>query len=268
MRAKQDAAFEQPQGQSVSDFLLVHGAGQGAKSWGKVWGHMTAPEQHPPPLFRARQSVRVRAVDLPGHGADAAADAGMIDLAEAVKSVVRVAEQENFTDYTLVGHELGGTVALQALSELPRAPRRIVLVCGIVPAPGQPAVSVYPTPVRLIVRTCKTMGALIGRDIPAPAERRSIVTAVADLEPMDRVQTIGHFGPLPLRMLTEPVNLSLDSLPCPVTYVVLTDDRLISASRQQTMAGRIPGATVVQLDSGHQVTVQRPRELAETLLAA
>ena len=85
---------------------------------------------------------------------------------------------------------------------------------------------------------------------------------------MDRVQTVGHFGPLPLRMLTEPVTLSLDPLPCPVTYVVLTDDRLISAGRQQAMADRIPGATVVQLESGHQVTVQRPRELAETLLAA
>lgn len=228
---------------------------------------MTAPEQHPPPLYRARQAVRVRAVDLPGHGADAAADAGMIDLAEAVKSVVRVAEQENFVDYTLVGHELGGTVALQALSALPRAPRRLVLVCGIVPAAGQPAVSMYPTPVRLIVRACKTVGSLIGKDIPAPAEVINRYRC-GGLDPMDRVQTIGHFGPLPLRMLTEAVTLNLDSLPCPVTYVVLTGDRLISASRQQTMASRIPEATVVQLKSGHQVTVQRPRELAETLLAA
>lgn len=251
----------------MSDFLLVHGAGQGAKSWGKVWGHMTAPEQHPPPLFRARQAVRVRAVDLPGHGADAAQDAGMIDLAEAVKSVVRVAEQENFADYTLVGHELGGTVALQALSQLPRAPRRVVLVCGIVPAAGQPAGSMYPTPVRLLVRLCKTLGTLIGKDIPAPAEVINRYRC-GGLDPMDRVQAVGHFGPLPLKMLTEPVTLSLDSLPCPVTYVVLADDRLISAERQEAMAARIPDATVVQLDSGHQVTVQRPRELAETLLAA
>lgn len=85
---------------------------------------------------------------------------------------------------------------------------------------------------------------------------------------MDRIQTIGHFSPLPLGMLTEPVTLSLDALSCPVTYVVLTNDRLIGAGRQQAMADRIPGATVLQLDSGHQVTVQRPRELAETLLAA
>lgn len=228
---------------------------------------MTAPEQHPPPLYRARQAVRVRAVDLPGHGADVAQDAGMIDLAEAVKSVVRVAEQENFTDYTLVGQELGGTVALQALNELPRPPRRLVLVCGIVPASGQPAVSVYPTPVRLLVRLCKTLGTVIGKDIPAPMGAINRYRC-GGLDPMDRVQTIGHFGPLPLKMLTEPVTPVLDSLSCPVTYVVLTDDRLISASRQQAMAARIPGATVVQLDSGHQVTVQRPRELAETLLAA
>ena len=191
----------------------------------------------------------------------------MIDLAEAVKSVVRVAEQENFTDYTLVGHELGGTVALQALSELPRAPRRLVLVCGIVPAAGQPAASMYPTPVRLIVRGCKMLGTLIGRDIPAPAETINRYRC-GGLDPMDRVQTVGHFGPLPLKMLTEPVTLSLGALPCPVTYVVLTDDRLISASRQENMAARIPDAAVVHLASGHQVTVQRPRELAETLLAA
>ena len=251
----------------MSDFLLVHGAGQGAKSWGKVWGHMTAPEQHPPPLYRARQAVRVRAVDLPGHGADAAQDAGMIDLAEAAKSVVRVAEQENFTDYTLVGQELGGTVALQALNDLPRAPRRLVLVCGIVPSAGQPAVAAYPTPVRLLVRLCRTLGTVIGRDIPAPAEAINRYRC-GGLDPMDRVQTIGHFGPLPLKMLTEPVNLNVDSLPCPVTYIVLTDDRLVSASQQQAMASRIPGANVVHLSSGHQVTVQRPRELAEALLAA
>ncbi len=228
---------------------------------------MTAPEQHPPPLYRARQSVRVRAVDLPGHGADAAPDAGMIDLAEAVKSVTRVADQENFSDYTLVGHELGGTVVLQALGELPRAPRRVVLVCGIVPASGQPAVSTYPTPVRQLVKLCKTLGALTGRDIPAPPEVINRYRC-GGLEPMDRIQTIGHFGPLPLRMLTEPVTLSLDALPCPVTYVVLSNDRFISASRQHAMASRIPGATVVQLDAGHQVTVEKPQELAETLLAA
>ena len=34
----------------MTDYLLVHGAGQGAWSWGSVWGYLTAPEDHPPTL--------------------------------------------------------------------------------------------------------------------------------------------------------------------------------------------------------------------------
>lgn len=251
----------------MSDYLLVHGAGQGAWSWGKVWGHMTAPEQHPPPLYRARQAVRVRAVDLPGHGADAARDVAIVDLDEGARTIARVVEQEGFADYILVGHELGGTVALLAASGLTPPPRRIVLVCGIVPGNGRSTVSAYPMPVRALVRGCKALGALSGKDIPVPfgAVNRYWCRG---LDAMQQVQTVGHFGPLPLRMLTQPVSLNLGELPCPVTYVVLGDDRLIEPARQRAMAARIPNATVVELHAGHQVAVQRPRELAETLMAA
>ena len=251
----------------MSDFLLLHGAGQGAKSWGKVWGHMTAPAQHPPPLYRARQSVRVRAVDLPGHGAEAAQDAAMVDVAESVQTVARVVDRENFTDYTIVGHELGGTVALQAVSEVSRPPRRIILVSGIVPGNGQTPASAYPLPARTLIRLCKIASALSGKDIPVPIEAISRYWC-RGLDPMQHAQTIGHFGPLPLRMLTQPVSLELNALPCPVTYVVLSDDRLIPPARQRAMAARIPGAAIVELNAVHQVGVQNPQALAETLLAA
>ena len=32
----------------MTDYLLVHGPGQGSWVWGKVWGRMTAPVEHPP----------------------------------------------------------------------------------------------------------------------------------------------------------------------------------------------------------------------------
>ena len=251
----------------MSDFLLVHGAGQGARSWGKVWGYMTAPAQHPPPLYRARQAVRVRAIDLPGHGADAAQDVAMVDIAESTQIIDRVVEGENFSDYTLVGHELGGTVALQAATRVSTAPRRIVLVCGIVPGDGRSPASAYPLPARLLIQMCRTMSTLTGKDLPVPLGAISRYWCQG-LDPMEHAQTIGHFGPLPLRMLTQSVSLDLASLPCPVTYIVLSDDRLISPSRQRAMAARIPNATIVELNSGHQVGVQNPQELAETLLAA
>ena len=251
----------------MSDFLLIHGAGQGAKSWGKVWGHMTAPAQHPPPLYRARQSVRIRALDLPGHGADAAQDVAMVDIAESAQMVANVVDRENFSDYSVVGHELGGTVALAAASQLSPAPRRIVLVCGIVPGNGKSPASAYPLPARALIRLCKTISAVSGKDIPVPLSAVSRYWC-GGLDPMEHAQTIGHYGPFPLRMLTQSVSLDLNELPCPVTYVVLNNDRLISAGRQRSMAARIPGVAIVELDAGHQVGVQQPRELAEALLAA
>jgi pimeloyl-ACP methyl ester carboxylesterase len=228
---------------------------------------MTAPAQHPPPLYRTRQAVRVRAVDLPGHGADVAKDVAMVDIAESVETVSGVVERENFRDFTLVGHELGGTVALQAATQLSVAPRRIVLVCGIVPGNGRSPASAYPTPARTLISMCKMLSTLSGRDIPVPVGAVSRYWC-RGLDSMQQAQTIGHFGPLPLRMLTQAVSLNLNELPCPVTYVVLGGDRLISPSRQRAMAALIPNATVVEIDAGHLVTVQKPEQLAETLLAA
>ena len=128
----------------MTDYLLVHGAGQGAWSWGKVWGHMTAPVEHPPRLYRPRQAVRVRAVDLPGQGSDAHADAGLVDISEAVQTITKVVEREGFSDYIVAGHGLGGTIALQAATELPAAPKRVVLLAGIVPANRRAPASAYP----------------------------------------------------------------------------------------------------------------------------
>ena len=251
----------------MSDYLLVHGAGQGAWIWGKVWGHMTAPEEHPPRLYRPRPAERVRAIDLPGHGADRAADVALADLSDAVQTIAAVVERENFTDYILAGHELGGTVALYAAGELPTPPRRIILVAGIVPGGRAAPASAYPLITRAAIRASRTLGALVGKDIGVPS---GIIGKYwcRGLDAMQRTETVGHFGPLPIGMLTRPAPLNLDSLPCPVTYVVLGRDRLIAPAVQRRMAARIPGASVVELDAAHQAGVQKPRELAETLLAA
>ena len=251
----------------MSDYLLLHGTAQGAWSWGKVWGHMTAPEEHPPRLYLPRQAVRVRAMDLPGHGADRAQDVALVDMSESARAVAHVVERENFADYVLVGHELGGTVALQAVYDLPVKPKRIVLVSGIVPGDGESPLSAYPWPTRVIIRICARLSGISGRDVGVPLSAINRYW-FGGLDTMRQVETVGHTGPLPLRMLTQPVSLNLDNLPCPVTYVALTNNRLISAARQRTMAARIPGATVVELDAGHQVAIENPLELAEMLLAA
>ena len=250
----------------MPDFLLVHGAAQGAWSWGKVWGHMTAPEDHPPRLYGPRQATRVRALDLPGHGADAGFDVAVVDFAESVRTITNIVEREKFTDYVLVGHELGGTLALQAAAESSAPPKHIILLAGVVPRYGGSIVSAYPLPARAMIRMCKTLGAVLGRDFTLPLSAMKRYWC-RDLDPMLQNQAIGHLGRMPLRMLTQPISLDLNQIQCPVTYVVLTDNRLISPARQRAMAGRLPDATIVELDAGHQAVVQKPRELAEMLLA-
>ena len=54
----------------MTDYLLVHAAGQGAWSWGRVWGEMTSPVEHPPRLYAYRAVGKVFPLDLPGHGLD------------------------------------------------------------------------------------------------------------------------------------------------------------------------------------------------------
>ena len=54
--------------------------------------------------------------------------------------------------------------------------------------------------------------------------------------------------------------------PCPATYVVLTQDKLMPPDVQERMAQRIPGIEVVSVDSCHQVMLYKPKDLADILL--
>ncbi len=87
------------------------------------------------------------------------------------------------------------------------------------------------------------------------------------MDQMEVVHSLGFFGPLPVRVLTTKLPLDEGPPPCPVTYVVLTQDRLLPPETQERMARRIPGAEIVSMDSCHQVTLYKPKELADILLA-
>ena len=54
--------------------------------------------------------------------------------------------------------------------------------------------------------------------------------------------------------------------PCPLTYIMLTEDKVFPLDAQARVAGRFEGTEMVQINSCHQVMAQRPLELAETLL--
>ena len=121
----------------MNDYLLVHGAGQGAWSWGSVWGYLTAPEEHPPTLYKRRRANRVHPIDLPGHGADADGDTAAVRLEECVQAITRTVERERLQDLVLVGHGFAGSLGVQRANALPVRPERGGVVSVSASASGE-----------------------------------------------------------------------------------------------------------------------------------
>jgi len=132
----------------LTDYLLVHGAGQGAWSWGKVWGYLTAPVEHPPRLASRPKVNKVFPMDLPSHGADAGGDTAGVLPEECVQAIVRAVERQDMHDLVLVGHGFSAPLVLKASAQLRVPPRRVVLVAGIVPGGGSNMISVLSPNIR------------------------------------------------------------------------------------------------------------------------
>lgn len=249
----------------MTDYLLVHGAGQGAWSWGPVWGRMTAPEEHPPTLHKRRRANRVHPLDLPGHGADSGGDTSAVRLEECVQAITRAAEREQLKDLVLVGHGFSASLVVQAASEMEIPPKRVVLVAGIVPAPQRPLLSACPAKTRIAFRVMSALSSLFGQELklPSPAINGFLCNG---MDSMEVVRLLGFFGPLPTRVLKSRLPMETTELPCPVTYVVLTQDKMFPPDAQSRVVARFEGAETVEIESCHQVMVQHPEELAEVLL--
>lgn len=249
----------------MTDFLLVHGVGQGAWSWGPVWGHLTAPEDHPPTLHKRRRANRVHPLDLPGHGADAGGDTSAVRLEECVQAITRAVEREQLKDVVLVGHGFAGSLVVQAASEMEVPPKRVVLVAGIVPAPQRPLLSACSAKTRTAFKVFSMLSSLSRQELklPGPAINGYLCNGMPT---MDVVQLVGYFGPLPTKVLKSRLPMETSELPCPVTYVMLTQDKIFPPDAQSRVAARFDGAETIEIESCHQVMAQHPKELAEVLL--
>ena len=245
---------------------MVHGAGQGAWSWGGVWGYLTAPVEHPPCLYKTRRANRVYPLDLPGHGADTEGDTGDVRFEECVQAIPRVVERQGLKDVVVVAHGFAASIVLQASTQLPEPPKRIILLAGMVPQQQRSMVSVLPSRARIGFKALSAVSGLVGKGFKLP--RGVIYNQLCNgMDPMEVVHSLGHFGPIPTKVMTTKVSLEPPEPACPVTYVVLSQDKVLPPDLQYGMAQRVPGVEVVNLDACHQVMLSNPKELADLLLS-
>ena len=248
----------------MTDYLLVHGPGQGSWAWGKVWGLMTAPEEHPPRLHKPRRANRVHSIDLPGHGPDVAGDTSAVRLEECVDAILHAVEREQLRDVVIVGHGISAGIVLQAAEAMPSSPKRLVIVGGMVPDGSRPLASGLSAKVGSWFKMRSLFTSLSGKDLrfPHPFIGRYLCNTMDALE---TVQILGFFGPLPTRLLK--TGLTLEGGPsAPLSCIVLNEDRLVPPQAQRRTAERLNCDDVVEIDTCHMGIWQRPREVADVLL--
>ena len=250
----------------MADFLLVHDAGHGAWNWGRVWGYLTAPVEHPPKLFARGAVGKVVAFDLPGHGTNLNGPAATKSLDDFVVGVVAEARSQGLRDLVLVGHGASAPVVLQAAANLEQPPRRIVLFAGIIPDDGKSSLEMLPRRVRLPFKMMARLNSVARKEFRLP---KAVITSAYcnDMDPFDVIQIVGRFSPLPLRMIQTRVRRSEFTSVCPVTYVPLWRDRLIPSDSQRRMAERLPGVEIARdLDACHEAMIECPAQVADILL--
>ncbi|WP_428391640.1 acetoin dehydrogenase dihydrolipoyllysine-residue acetyltransferase subunit [Lichenicoccus sp.] len=226
--------------------VFLHGFGADLTGWRAVWTGL-----------RARR--RILAIDLPGHGRSSAdAPASLDGLAQAVR---RVLEEEAVTTPHLIGHSLGGAVALSLADSVRCASVCLIAPAGLGPeidgdflrgfAGAERAQSLAPWLRRLfndaaLVTPELVQAALRVREDPAArAYQRALITALFP----DDTQAIDLCG-------------ALARLRVPAKLIWGTHDAIIPVRQ----ANRLPGAIALhRLECGHMPHLEQPRLVASLI---
>ncbi|MEU8438364.1 alpha/beta hydrolase [Streptomyces sp. NPDC029216] len=224
----------------MSTFVLIHGAGDVGWYW-----HLVEAE------LRVR-GHDVMAPDLPGGDDSSTLD----DYADAVVRAVG-----DRRDLVVVGQSFGAFTAPLVAARRPVA--SLILVAGMVPAPGEPADrwwadTGYTGAVR---RQARRDGGLTGSDDPYVAFYHDVPRELAE-EALRR----GRDHPSPTASAQPwPLGAWPD---VPTRYVLCTEDRFLPPDFQRRLALERLGVVPEEIAAGHCAALSRPVELAGIMAGA
>ena len=139
--------------------VLIHGSGMNARSWVRQLNALAG-------------RLRLAALDLPGHGeSDPAPRTSVEDYAGAVCDFIAALKSG---PALVVGHSLGGAVAIALAARRPELVRGLVLIATCVKLPlvdsvGERLVAYLPAPLRRLVFFTMVQKVLFGPESPADA---------------------------------------------------------------------------------------------------
>lgn len=225
--------------------VFVHGSGDSAQVWA--------------PLIHLLPQYRSIALDLPGHGAlIAEPGSATMSVSEYAAFVQAELTRNRLTNPTLIGHSLGGAIALQLALEAPSAVGRIVLVGSgarlrVAPAFLQDASRAGPQGVPTITRMSFAEDHVVQADA-YQAGRVPTAPGVLyrDLAACNRFDVMAE-----VERITQPTLL-----------VVGAGDRMTPLKYAEYLHARLPNSALVVIpDAGHYAQIEQPQAVADALRA-
>ncbi len=224
---------------------------------------------------------RVLAPDRPGWGSDARGAMGIAANAEVLEELLQAVGVES--PVTVVGHSLGGGVALELALKHPERVGALVLVGSVgvagslsgfdrllaVPLLGSGILRAGVAALRrvLIATTHFSQrhpGARVARVVSVlPTVQAAIGT---DGRPMvGRSRQSFLVEQRALLAETPELERSLCRIAVPTAVVTGASDHVVPASAARSLAGRVPGAELVVIAGGHLLPFDQPEKIAEVV---
>lgn len=238
--------------------LLLHGGAANTHWWDWV-----APE--------LAGTFRVLALDFPGHGQSAWARPARYRMADFVAAAAGVADVLGFRRLHVVGHSMGGKVAMLMAAAHPRRVEQLVVV------DATPAISaqgladmrrIGARPPRLFPtrQTAARAFRLIPPETIAPRARLQALALRSTRHRGHGSWSIGPDREFFSRILPQVAWPVLAQIRCPTLILRAEQSSILSHRTAEAMRGRIPHATVREIPGTyHHLLLERPAEIAEAI---
>ena len=234
-------------------FVLVHGAWQGGWAWGRLTPHLVA------------DGHRVATPTLTGAGDRAHLLTPDVSLATHIEDVRAVLVDGDLRDVILVGHSYAGMVISGVADRCGDRISALAYLDAFFPVDGESAFDAFPATTKdLLIALAEEAGD--GWRLPTgdflldiwglhdPADRAWVLAQLTDFS-LHCFQTPAS--------LTEPAGTGPDRL-----YVSATSPDYPGGSTFAPIATKAEraGCRVVGMDTGHDMMIEQPKELAQLLL--
>lgn len=229
-----------PPGDSQELLLLVHGAGGSGHHWRWLMEEMP-------------RRVNAIAPDLPGHGFSSGQVPSSVDEAAAVLDDF-LASLDAPPRVAVVAHSIGGMVAQAYALAHPERLSHLVLIASGGHMPPHPQFLEQLLAGRLDEDVIRA-----GFQPGVPEERQRVV--VDDWRRVRIAPGATDFLGAGSSGLTQRV----PGLAVPTLVVAARRDVILSPRKTRALASQVPGARLIELDAGHYLHIERPRDVADAI---